>query len=96
MKIRKQFGMVFQSFELFPHMTAVQNVSLALKLLQKKSKKIAKSEALDLLNRVGLADRTGYYLSQLEEGIIVEQTPVDDFFKSPASDRARLFLTQII
>ncbi len=65
---RSRIGMVFQRFNLFPHMTAVENVLEAPVQVKGVRKATAKAEALDLLERVGLADRATYYPSQLSGG----------------------------
>ena len=65
---RQKMGMVFQHFNLFPHMTILQNMTLAPIQLLKKSKEEAESKAMALLERVGLADRAGSYPSQLSGG----------------------------
>lgn len=65
---RRKIGMVFQHFNLFPHKTVLQNMTMAPIKLLKKSKEEAEKEALELLNRVGLADRANAYPSQLSGG----------------------------
>ena len=65
---RRKMGMVFQQFNLFPHMTVLKNMILAPMKLLGKSKKEATEEALALLERVGLADRANDYPSQLSGG----------------------------
>ena len=65
---RQKMGMVFQHFNLFPHMTILQNMTLAPVQLLKKSKAEAEEKALALLERVGLADRANAYPSQLSGG----------------------------
>ena len=65
---RQKMGMVFQHFNLFPHMTILQNMTLAPINLLKKSKEEAEAKALALLERVGLADRANAYPSQLSGG----------------------------
>ena len=65
---RQKMGMVFQHFNLFPHMTILRNLTLGPIKLQKKDPKTAEAEAMDLLGRVGLADRAGAYPSQLSGG----------------------------
>lgn len=67
-KHRQKMGMVFQHFNLFPHMTILKNMSLAPIKLQGKSKEEAEKIATNLLERVGLADRAGAYPSQLSGG----------------------------
>jgi ABC-type polar amino acid transport system ATPase subunit len=66
--LRRHIGMVFQSFNLFPHLTAVDNVSLAPQLVLKKTKSEVRSLALELLDRVGLAERAEYFPAQLSGG----------------------------
>lgn len=65
---RTQIGMVFQRFNLFPHMTALQNITEAPTRVLKVSKKQADAEARALLERVGLADRCDAYPNQLSGG----------------------------
>ena len=65
---RQKMGMVFQQFNLFPHMTILKNMTLAPMKLLKKSKEEAETKALELLRRVGLEDREGAYPSQLSGG----------------------------
>ncbi len=65
---RQKMGMVFQHFNLFPHMTILQNMTLAPIHLLHKSRAEAEAGALSLLGRVGLADRAGSYPSQLSGG----------------------------
>ena len=65
---RQKMGMVFQHFNLFPHMTILQNMTLAPVQLLKKSKAEAEEKAMALLERVGLADRANAYPSQLSGG----------------------------
>lgn len=67
-KHRQKMGMVFQHFNLFPHMTILKNMVIAPMKLQKKSKEAAEAEAMKLLERVGLADRANAYPSQLSGG----------------------------
>ena len=65
---RQKMGMVFQHFNLFPHMTILRNMTLAPMELLKKSKAEAEQHAMQLLERVGLADRADAYPSQLSGG----------------------------
>ncbi len=65
---RRKMGMVFQQFNLFPHMTVLRNLTLAPMKLLKKSKEEAEAKAMELLERVGLADRANAYPSQLSGG----------------------------
>ena len=65
---RQKMGMVFQHFNLFPHMTVLKNMTLAPTKLLKKSKAEAEKKAMELLHTVGLADRANAYPSQLSGG----------------------------
>ena len=65
---RQKMGMVFQHFNLFPNMTILRNMTLAPMKLLKKSKEEAEARAMQLLERVGLADRANAYPSQLSGG----------------------------
>ena len=65
---RQKMGMVFQHFNLFPHLSILQNLTIAPIKLLKKSKEDAEARAMQLLERVGLADRAGAYPNQLSGG----------------------------
>lgn len=65
---RSRIGMVFQRFNLFPHMTALENVMEGPVQVQRVPKEQARSEAVKLLERVGLADRTDHYPAELSGG----------------------------
>ena len=65
---RQKMGMVFQHFNLFPHMTILKNMTIAPMQLLHKSKEEAEKTAMELLGRVGLADRANAYPSQLSGG----------------------------
>lgn len=67
-KHRQNMGMVFQQFNLFPHMTVLKNLTLAPMKLQGKKEEEAKAYAMELLQRVGLADRADAYPTQLSGG----------------------------
>ena len=67
-KHRQKMGMVFQQFNLFPHMTIMKNLTIAPMKLQGVSQKDAEAEAMRLLERVGLADRANAYPNQLSGG----------------------------
>jgi len=65
---RQKMGMVFQQFNLFPHLTVLNNLTLAPVMLKKLTKEEAEAKAMDLLDRVGLADRADAYPNQLSGG----------------------------
>ena len=67
-KLRQMVGMVFQQFNLFPHMTVLNNITLAPIQVKKQSKSAAEQKALDLLKRVGLGDKAYAYPQQLSGG----------------------------
>lgn len=67
-KIRENVGMVFQQFNLFPHMTALQNVMLAPMKLRKSGKSEIEKKALELLRKVGLSDKAHVYPGELSGG----------------------------
>ena len=65
---RQKMGMVFQQFNLFPHMTVLENLTCAPVMLKKLSKAEAEAKAMELLGRVGLADRANEYPNKLSGG----------------------------
>ena len=65
---RQKMGMVFQQFNLFPHMTILKNMTCAPVMLKKMTKEQAEAKAMELLDRVGLADRANSYPNQLSGG----------------------------
>ncbi|MEH7123155.1 amino acid ABC transporter ATP-binding protein [Bacillus sp. JJ1773] len=67
-KFRQQTGMVFQSYNLFPHMTALENVMEGLVTVRKRDKELSRAKALQLLEKVGLKERANHYPSQLSGG----------------------------
>lgn len=67
-KIRQDVGMVFQQFNLFPHMTVLDNIMLAPTKVKKVSKEQAKEKALELLGKVGLAEKADAYPDSLSGG----------------------------
>lgn len=67
-KIRQKIGMVFQSYDLFPHLTVLKNIMLSPIKVQKRDKAEAERQAMELLARVGLADKAKSYPSELSGG----------------------------
>ena len=68
LEIRKEVGMVFQHFNLFPHLTVLKNITLAQMLVRKRSKRDAEDEAMQLLNKVDISEKADAYPSQLSGG----------------------------
>jgi len=67
-KVRAEVGMVFQQFNLFPHKTVVENLTLAQRKVRKRSRKEAEEKAYALLKKVGIHDKAGEYPSRLSGG----------------------------
>ncbi len=67
-KVRAEVGMVFQQFNLFPHKTVLENLTLAQQRVRKRSKKVAIQKAEDLLEKVGIPDKASEYPSRLSGG----------------------------
>ncbi len=67
-KVRQKMGMVFQQFNLFPHLTILENITLAPVMLKKMTKDQAKDKAMELLKRVGLEEKAAAYPVQLSGG----------------------------
>jgi polar amino acid transport system ATP-binding protein len=68
LEIRKEVGMVFQLFNLFPHMTVLENVNLAQRRVRKKSREEATAMSMDLLKKVGITEKADNYPNQLSGG----------------------------
>ena len=67
-RVRSEMGMVFQHFNLFPHLTILDNITLAPRLIRKMPREKAEAKALELLERVGLQDKAKAYPQQLSGG----------------------------
>lgn len=67
-KLRAEVGMVFQSFNLFPHKNVFENITLAQKVVRKRTKAEASDKAFSLLNKVGIKDKANVYPDQLSGG----------------------------
>ena len=67
-KIREEVGMVFQSFNVFPHKTVIENLTLAQRVVRKRSRKEATERAMTLLHKVGITDKSSAYPNQLSGG----------------------------
>ncbi|MBW2545522.1 MAG: amino acid ABC transporter ATP-binding protein, partial [Deltaproteobacteria bacterium] len=67
-KVREEIGMVFQSFNVFPHKTVLENISLAQVVVRKRSKKEASEISRELLNKVGIIDKADEYPEKLSGG----------------------------
>jgi len=68
LEIRKEVGMVFQLFNLFPHLTVLENVNLAQRLVRKKSKKGATETSMTLLRKVGIPEKADAFPNHLSGG----------------------------
>ncbi len=67
-KVRAEVGMVFQSFNLFPHKTTLENVILAQRVVRRRSKAEAQEKAMELLTKVGIPDKVNVHPDQLSGG----------------------------
>ncbi len=67
-KVRAEVGMVFQSFNLFPHKTVMGNITLAQRVVRKRGKDVAAEKAMALLQKVGIKDKANSYPDQLSGG----------------------------
>src|SRR5512139_3905213 len=67
-KIRQEVGMVFQQFNLFPHLTVIQNITLAPLWVRRVSKQLSREQAMNLLRRVGIPEQAEKYPAQLSGG----------------------------
>ncbi len=89
-EVRRRIGMVFQSYELFPHLTVMGNLTLAPGLVAGESRADAEERAHKLLERVGLADRADDYPRQLS-GLKVYATAGQLHLSLPASDDVQIY-----
>ena len=80
--IRSEVGMVFQSFNLFPHLTVLQNITLAPTWVRKKSKSDSEQKAMELLERVGIPEQANKFPGQLSGG----QQQRDAIARAPAME----------
>jgi polar amino acid transport system ATP-binding protein len=67
-EVRRQVGLVFQAYNLFAHLSILENITLALRNVQKLAKPVANAQALALLDRIGLADKANSYPDKLSGG----------------------------
>jgi len=111
-RLRSRIGMVFQNFELFPHMTVMRNLTLAQVKVLGRSLDEATQKGLKLLERVGLAGegmtmmvvthemgfarKVAHRVIFMDRCEIVEDALKEDFFGSPRSERAQQFLSKIL
>ncbi len=93
-QVRRTIGMVFQSFNLYPHMTAIGNVELALRLVLKHDRRTANAIALSALNEVGLRHKAKAYPSELSGAMVVVSHEMR--FAREAADRIILMRDGVI
>ena len=104
---RQKMGMVFQHFNLFPHKTIRENITLAPVTLKKMTKEEADKRADELLERVGMtmvvvthemgfARDVGTRVVFIDEGKIKEQAEPEEFFSNPKDERLKEFLSKIL
>jgi polar amino acid transport system ATP-binding protein len=91
-QVRQLTGMVFQQFNLFPHRTVLQNITMAPIHVRKKPRPEAEEIAHALLGKVGLPDKAVF----IDNGVKMEEAPADRFFSNPTQNRTKLFLSKIL
>src|SRR2546426_782265 len=84
--LRTRVGMVFQSFNLLPHMTALENIMLAREGMTR----------MCVTTEMGFARRVAHRVVFMDEGQVVEEGTPDEFFRAPKSDRGKQFLSKIL
>ncbi len=89
--LRRKIGIVFQAYNLFPHMTVLENVTLAPKKARGMSSRDARRRALELLAQIGLDD-----VCFLDAGVICEEGDPERIFSAPEQARTREFLARVI
>ena len=89
---RSEIGMVFQSFNLFGHMTALENVMEAPVHVKKMSRSLARGQGDELLARVGLADKVVF----MDGGVVVEEGEPDAVIAHPRHERTKAFLSKVL
>ncbi|MGB9578582.1 MAG: amino acid ABC transporter ATP-binding protein, partial [Halothiobacillaceae bacterium] len=67
-RVRAEVGIVFQQFNLFPHLTALENITLAQRVVRKRSREESERIAMELLNKVGIPEKAHAYPAQLSGG----------------------------
>src|SRR5262245_22851536 len=103
-KLRSRIGMVFQSFELFPHMTACENIVLAQQKVLARNRETAATKATELLARMGLAEHATKYPAQLSGGQqqrvaiarALAMDPIAMLFDEPTSALDQEMLTEVL
>ena len=91
-EVRREVGMVFQHFNLFPHLSVLDNCTLAQTWARKRTQAHAKAVALEFLEKVRLADKVVF----MEAGRIVQAATPGEFFGDEADPRIRKFLKQAL
>src|SRR5438067_906062 len=93
---RSEIGMVFQRFNLFPHKTALENVTEAPILVKRESRSAAVDRGRKLLDRMGFAREVGDSLVFMDGGVVVEAGKPRDVLTNPQHERTRSFLSKVL